>query len=140
MGTAGYSIYGVHLEPCLHLPALHNGGAPGLPGGGAASSHEVFGGPAELQDEVSKEQGESESSDLLSESGYADRDWGSSSSPRSASCMPQGWQGRRGARGAGRQKRAPRGGARGAVKRCGALLGSMMMRILFDLRVRTGSA
>jgi hypothetical protein len=52
----------------------------------------------------------------------------------------QGWQGRRGARGAGRQKRAPRGGARGAVKKCGALLGSMMMSILFDLSVRTGSA
>jgi hypothetical protein len=53
---------------------------------------------------------------------------------------PQGWQGRRGAQGAGRQKRAPRGGARGAVKQCGALLGSMMMSILFDWRVRTGSA
>ncbi len=52
----------------------------------------------------------------------------------------QGWQGRRGARGAGCQKRAPRGGALGAVKKCRALLGSMMRSILFDLRVRTGSA
>ncbi len=31
--------------------------------------------------------------------------------------LHQGWQGRRGARGAGRQKRAPRGGARGRSKK-----------------------
>jgi hypothetical protein len=35
----------------------------------------------------------------------------------------------------GRQKRAPRGGERGAVKKCGALLGSMMM-FDSDLRAR----
>jgi hypothetical protein len=51
-----------------------------------------------------------------------------------------GRQGRRGRVGRGAGAPGARGGARGAVNKCGALLGSMMMSTLFDLRVRTGSA
>jgi hypothetical protein len=60
----------------------------------------------------------------------------------------QGWQGRRGARGAKNERPgaglgAPSAPARGAgrcKKMRQALLDSMMMSLLFDLRVRTGSA
>jgi hypothetical protein len=47
----------------------------------------------------------------------------------------QGWQGRRGARGAGRKKTSAPGRGAGRLKKMRALLGSMMMSILFDLRV-----